>query len=153
MIVGLSVVILLAVVALVWHGNRQTGVVLHTISDLERPESTPTEYDDGELRALIDANSAMLLTLAADIKDLHLAVAEGIENASRAERRVRAVVQSAKRRFEAEGYVDPGVEAEAESLSEHDEATGTVEGLQLVHDGLDEAGEYDPWNAVPGVGR
>ena len=105
---------------------------------LERPESAVTaveRYDDAWVHQAI--------------KDLTLAVNEGIEHASRSERRVRAVVASAKKRFEAEGYSDPGLEAEADQLSGIDERSSPEEEMQTVRGPM----EPDPFAGIPGTVR
>lgn len=83
-----------------------------------------------------------------EMTNLLVAVAEGIEHVDRSERRVRAVLQSAKRRFEAEGYVDPGVEAETAALPPLDASSQPAKELQPVPDGV---AEPNPWAGVPGM--
>ena len=123
------------VAALIWSTNRQVGVVLRTFESQERPESAP--YDDEWIRSALD--------------DLTLAVAEGIEHADRSERRVRAVVQGAKRRMEAAGYDDPGVEAEADQLSSEDAASRRPEVVQPLPENVEPDWVGTAWAAVPGI--
>ena len=49
-------------------------------------------------------------------KDIVIAVSEGIERTDRAERRIKATVQRARKQLETLGYDDPGLEAEAVEL-------------------------------------
>jgi len=115
----------------------QLRAVLLKVGELERPNSAPAAlppYDDAWIHVAL--------------KDLTLAVDEGIEHASRSERRVRAVINSAKRRFEAEGYVDPGLEAEATTLPLDDEGGSGGEELPPVSDDLGPT--ENPFQGIPG---
>jgi len=130
--------------ALIWTLNRQMGAVLNSFTERERPESTytaPDPYDDQWAR---DA-----------IADLTLALSEGIEHVDRSERRVRAVVQSAKRRMAQAGYDDPGVDAEDGQLQRLDVERSEREAVQHVPEDVDGAQEWvgTPWAAVPGIER
>jgi len=112
-------------------------VVLRSIKDIERPESAQVivqDYDDAWIHAAL--------------KDLTMAVSEGVENVARSERRVRAVVASAKRRFEAEGYIDPGLEAEEALLPEVNEGSGPE---QRMLDMPNDVEPDNPWLSVPGM--
>jgi len=140
MITFLSLGILVAFAALIWFGNRQVGVVLRKIDIQERPESDGNE-------ALWRSLEGLEKRTLDQFKDLTAAVAEGIEHVDRAERRVRAAIQSAKRRFEAEGYIDPGLEAEAAALPQGDGDPGPEEELPSVHEGV----EPGSWASVPGM--
>ena len=85
--------------------------------------------------------------LRADYQMLTKAVAEGIEHVDRNEKRVRGIVTGAQRKFEASGYADPGVDAEADTLP-LDDATGFAnEELPDVPETLGR----NPWEAVPGM--
>jgi hypothetical protein len=120
------------------------GAVLNSFNERERPESThaaPEPYDDSWVR---DA-----------LADLTIALSEGIEHVDRSERRVRAVVQSAKRRMAQAGYDDPGVDAEDSQLQLLDAERGEREELQPVPENVDGNPEWagTPWAAVPGIER
>jgi len=139
---------ILALAALIWSTNRQMGVVLHKISDIQPPNTPSKAMDD----ALWDSLGGLEKRTLKSIADLTKAVAEGIDHVDRNEKRVRGIVTGAKRRFAAEGYDDPGVEAEFDSLPAVD--AGSVEGqgvLPLSNDvgAMEQPG--DPWTSVPGM--
>jgi len=109
----------------VWKWNKDTRRILDALSEeltgitsrLERVESAPTPTDRVlNLEELGVAQDAHLDQLTTQIKDLTFAVSEGIERTDRAERRVRGVIQRARKELEARGYDDPGLEAEAHEL-------------------------------------
>jgi hypothetical protein len=134
----LTSMIVIGLAALVASLLWMSRVLSYNTDALERPDSALTDrepYDDAWVHQAV--------------KDLTLAVNEGIEHASRSERRVRAVVASAKRRFEAEGYADPGLEAEAAQLPLIDESGGREEELQAVQSSM----EPDPFAGIPGTVR
>jgi len=121
---------------------RRVGVVLHTFDQRESPESA-------DLEPLWSSIEGLEKRTLSDLQDLRMAVAEGIEHADRSERRVRAVVQSAKRRFEAEGYVDPGVQAEEAALPELDGSNGIEQRMLPLPE--DVASLQTAWASVPGL--
>ena len=141
----LSVVgVLVALAALVFQQARTTRAVLHKIDDIEHPDSTQVvvqEYDDAWIHTAL--------------RDLTFAVDEGVLQVARSERRVRAVVTSAKRRFESEGYEDPGLNAEEETLPLFNAASSQEEGVPPLPNDVESAANYDgtPWAAVPGIER
>ena len=78
---------------------------------------------DGELQTDIDTNGRDLIELTEHVdahddwrKEIVIAVSEGIERTDRAERRIKATVQRARKQLETLGYDDPGLEAEAVEL-------------------------------------
>jgi len=70
--------------------------------------------------------------LATRIDDLTLAVKEGVNNVQRSERRVRAVVTSARRELADAGFEHPGLEAEHSQLREVDGEGGGEEQVPAV---------------------
>lgn len=139
-VVGIGI----ALATLVWHLERRTRVVLRTLVNLERPQSAPPEVQDYDDAWIVTA-----------LQELTQAVSEGIQHVDRSERRVRAVVASAKRRMESEGYTDPGLEAEASALPLFDAEGVQREGVQPVPTDVDAPASYEgtPWAAVPGIER
>jgi len=102
-------------------------------SRLERVESAPTAADRVlNLEELGVAQDATLDDLHTKIKDLTFAVSEGIERTDRAERRVRGVIQRARKELGARGYEDPGLEAEAYELRAVDGDGGKGEEVPAV---------------------
>ncbi len=102
-------------------------------SRLEGLESAPTAADRVlNLEELGVAQDAHLDQLTTQIKDLTFAVSEGIERTDRAERRVRGVIQRARKELGARGYEDPGLEAEAYELRAVDGDGGKDGGLPAV---------------------
>lgn len=86
------------------------AALIDAVNQIESRESAPPVPVD------FDA----LESMAANITDLRLAVDEGIKNVQRSERRVRAVVQSARKELAEQGFEHAGVEAEAGELREVD---------------------------------
>lgn len=135
----------------------------------ERPDTTPIELEESkalladlrqerhrsseELEELCERVDALELGL----KRLTAAVAEGIENVARSERRVRSAIRRAQERFDAAGFEDEGLEAEAAALPEYDEGSGGPEGVQTVLGPLEASEPADtrpnPWSVVPGMNR
>ncbi len=108
-----------------WTGNRDLRRALDALreqqdeitSRLERLESAPTPTDRVvNLEELAAAQDAHLSQLDTQIKDLLFAVETGVERVDRAERRVRGVIQRARKELAKLGYEDPGLEAEAHEL-------------------------------------
>jgi len=147
--VALSVAgVAVVVAALIWFANRQMGVVLRELGTLQPPATLTTPQNPDELRQISTRTDA----LEQQIQDLFLAVADGIDHVDRNEKRVRGIVTGAKRRFAAEGYEDPGVEAELDSLPPLDARSGEGQGvLPLSNDvGVVEQ-QGSSWDSVPGM--
>jgi len=147
--VALSVTgVAVVVAALIWFANRQVGVVLRKIGTIQ-PLPIP---EQGHPNAIDNALLTRIEDLERQVPELFQAVAEGIAHVDRNEKRVRGIVTGAKRRFAAEGYEDPGVEAEHDSLPELDAGSRLEEGvLPLSNDvgALEQQGS--PWDSVPGM--
>ena len=110
-------------------------------SRLERLESAPTATDRVlNLEELGVAQDAHLDQITTQIKDLTFAVSEGIERTDRAERRVRGVIQRARKELGARGYEDPGLEAEAYELRAVDGDGGKDGGVPPVPEEVAEVG-------------
>jgi len=130
--------------ALIWFANRQMGVVLHKISTIQ-PPVTP---DSPALKLFGDTTRASIRALEDRMDTLTAAVAEGIDHVDRNEKRVRGIITGARRRFEAEGYEDPGVEAEAATLPELDDRSEPEEGVHPLRNDVEQS---DSWDSVPGM--
>lgn len=98
------------------------AALIDTINQFECPPSTDP-LPTGDLT--IDL-------LASRVEDLTIAVAEGVNNVQRSERRVRAVVASARRELAEAGYAHPGLEAEATQLVPDDGDERDQDGLPPV---------------------
>lgn len=91
----------------------------------------------------------VLEALGAKIADLALAVDEGIKNVQRSERRVRSVVQSARKELAEAGFEHAGVEAEASELREV-HGNGSQEGdMQAVPTNVEDDSQIP--SGIPGV--
>lgn len=135
-------------------GHRTTNAVLSdTLRRLTELESQPRpSYDPVQLVSAhedLDGRHselfARVVQLEAEgddvlksVKDLTLAVAEGIERVTRAEKRIAKTVQRARAELKARGLEDPGLEAEDHELREFDGERGAEGGLRIV------PGEVDP---------
>jgi len=100
---------------------------------------------DGELQSDIDDRSRDLADLSEHVdgldgwrKEIVIAVSEGIERTDRAERRIKATVQRARKQLEALGYDDPGLESEAVELRLIDGDGSGKGGVPPVSTGVDE---------------
>ena len=133
----LSIAFLGVASSLAWWSSRQVRDFLDTLSSIQEPAETPPEppFDDADLWKAIER--------------LGIAVAEGIEHVDRKSKRIDGVIAGAQRRFEAEGYIDPGVEAEAAVLPGVD--GGNSEGQRLLVLPEHVEGFKDPWASVPGL--
>ncbi len=111
---------------------------LRSIFDrIERLESTPVgpqlkleiekhvAIQNREVLARLDAIESHDADLVKQLKELTLAIAEGIERVDRSERRVRSTVARAQKELKKLGYEDPGLEAEANQLRSIDGKGGT----------------------------
>jgi len=125
----------------VWGPNKDTRRALDALREqlegilarLDRVESAPTAVDRVlNLEELGVAQDAHLDQITTQIKDLTFAVSEGIERTDRAERRVRGVIQRARKELGARGYEDPGLEAEAYELRAVDGDRGKDGGVPTV---------------------
>jgi len=129
-----------------WLVIRQVGAVSHKLTPRE-PRDIPSSTDFATTFAVVDVR---LKALESDVKDLYLAVADGIDHVDRNEKRVRGIVLGAKRRFEASDYFDPGVDAEADTLPEHDASGERAEGVLPLQEPVESGEDRSPWSAVPG---
>jgi len=109
-----------------------------TIQGFEFPESAPAAPIDEE----------RIVALGSRIDDLTLAVKEGVNNVQRSERRVRAVVASARRELAEAGFAHPGLEAESGELEPVDGDGGEAESVLAVPESLGRA----PHDASPIAG-
>jgi hypothetical protein len=122
--------------ALIWTFNRQMGAVLHQLTKVE-PSDIPAEaYDDEWIHRALERLTA--------------AVAEGIDNVERNEKRVRGIIRGAQRRFENSEYYDAGVEAEADTLPEDHEETFREQRMQPVPEDMEQPHPNEAWSVIPG---
>ena len=89
----------------------------------------------------VAAAELRLDTLDVTMKNLTLAVADGIERGDRAERRIKATVKRARAELEARGFQDPGLEAEAHELRLIDGEPSPDGGVQPVQPDVARPGE------------
>ena len=129
-----------------------TARVHRSIQELsERPETAPApRYDDGPIREAMNAILASQGDLESQVRDLHIAVDEGIQRVDRSERRVRAVVQRARKRLEDLGYEDEGLEAEARELRLVNGADSPAQPMQPVQQGVAAGEQGNRFAAFPG---
>lgn len=144
----LSIVGVVSVAALLWFAKVQVGVVLHKIGEIQPPDTPPADPNYATTQERLGALEGDYGVLLVKMHTLTKAVADGIDHVDRNEKRVRGIVTGAKRRFEAEGYVDPGVEAEADTLPRGDASYGPEERVQPVSDDVEPA--PSPLQGVPG---
>jgi len=122
--------------ALIWTFNRQMRAVLRQISKVE-PSDIPAErYDDEWIHRALERLTA--------------AVAEGIDNVERNEKRVRGIIRGAQRRFENSEYYDAGVEAEADTLPDDDEETRREQRMFSMPENVEPEPANEAWAVIPG---
>lgn len=122
-------------------------------------ESAPTALRELErIKARVDQQAISVDTIETTLAplanwraEIMLAVSDGIERVDRAERRVRAVVRSARKELADAGYEHPGLEAEHAELRLVDGDGGDEEELPDVPD--DVATDGDGPSSVAGVSR
>ena len=138
---------ILAVVAVLGGAAR----ALFRIDRLEnRPAITvPHPYNDADLQSQVALLWVASRAQLDQIQDQTLAIAEGIERVARAENRVTEAVRRAKRRADAAGYVDPGIEAEVAELQRLDDDGGATGSVPVLHQDL--AGDDGNPSSVRGV--
>lgn len=100
------------------------------------------------LRDWLHVNELRLATQDMKIKELTLAVANGIEHVDRAERRIKSTVKRAEEELAALGYEHDGVAAEAAELREqHAGGSGEQEVSPVHHRVEDDHGDDDRFPA------
>lgn len=144
----MSTVLLLAGIALATLAACLVWVVrvVTRMIDGFQPPDTPSE---ASFEALWKSLEELEDRTKDAIAKLTQAVANGIDHVDRNEKRVRGIVVGAKRRFEAEGYVDPGVDAEADTLPLVHEPGGEGEHLPTLSDGVEAS--PNPFQGIPGT--
>jgi len=131
--IAVALVIALAVMfTFGWFVNRLTGVLRDNNELLSIDRHRPDTSE--EFLRLSQATTSNY----AEIQELRLAVAEGITNVRRAEKRVAKTVQGARRLVRESGLEHPGLEAEAEELRERDEPPGEEDELPTVQADMEE---------------
>jgi len=115
--------------------RRALRGVVDRIDDVEsRPIS---DVDLEPIHRHFQEHEALLDDIGRRLKDMTLAIGEGIERTERAERRVRATVQRARKELAGHGFSDPAVEAEAAELHLVDGDGGGGGEVQGVPPGLE----------------
>lgn len=120
-------------------------------------ESAPrAPREDSEVLRLVELHGARIADIEATLaplpswrKEILLAVSEGIERTDRAERRVQAVVKSARKQLADLGIEHVGIEAEAEGLRPVDGDESEEEELRLMPDDVADPGDQP--SSIPGV--
>jgi hypothetical protein len=87
-------------------------------------------------------------TLEQESQLVRQAVATGIENVERVERRIRGTVRRAKKELDSLGIEHAGLDAEASELSQLDALGGGEEGLSPVRQSVEDA-----ISSIPGVSQ
>lgn len=135
------------------HGDQidlQLGQIQGLLMKMEAREA-PVSALSPEVEAKLAKVEGELVEVQRRLDQFTLGLAEGIDRVERSERRVRQTISGAKRRFEAEGFVDPGLEAEAALLPESNGDSGPAEEVQPVSDGVEPGEEHGGWASVPGM--
>jgi len=115
------------------------GEIVGAIEQLElRLAGTSSESEDPRIAAI-----------ETKVRDLTLALSDGVQRVQRSENRVRAIVKSARQELRDAGFEHPGVEAEASELRQVDGDDRVEEPLSALPADVDAAGRKP--SAVPGV--
>jgi len=112
------------------------GAVLHKLTKVEPSDIPTASYDDEWIHRALERLTA--------------AVAEGIDNVERNEKRVRGIIRGAQRRFENSEYFDAGVEAEADTLPDDNEEAFREQRLQPVQEDMEQPHPNEAWAVIPG---
>lgn len=118
--------------------------ILETIKALVE---TAERFEAPQSAQLLQTDDIRITEMAKRIDDLTLAVSEGVNNVQRSERRVRAVVRSAKKELADAGFEHTGLEAEDSELREVDGSERDAEPLREVQESL----ALTEDSAIPGV--
>jgi len=136
----------------------------HIKGRLDRLETAPTPTTDLDLinstlknlhttiaaiEGRVDGMSDELDAVQSQAKDFTIALSEGIERTDRAERRIKATVQRARKELKARGYDDPGLDAEAYELQQVDGDRGEDQGVLPLRASVEEA--PNPASSIKGV--
>lgn len=119
----------------------------------DQPRMDALEASLGELRSELEETELRLeqrvAELASIIEDQNFAIAEGIERVDRAERRIKDTVRRAKARMARAGYVDDGLEAEADQLQLLDAPERPSQGVPPMSDDVEDDPPFDA-TGIPG---
>ena len=127
------------------------GVLFWTRKAIDGIETAPAPtYDDRAVLASLEAHADAIEDLQEKGRAQTLAIAEGIERVDRSERRVRAVVGRAQKRFEDAGFEDAALESEAAQLHAFDGDGGEANGVPSMHPGVDQDQQARDMSAFPG---
>lgn len=107
------------------------------------PAAVDPRPDLDGIRDRLDQTELSLDGIEGRIKDLTLAIGEGIERTTRAENRVKATITRARKEFASNGLLDPGLEAEAAELRVQDGDGGEDSDVQQLRLHMDEPREAD----------
>jgi len=135
--------LIMAISALVVSLLMATGVFLAIQA---RPAAHLQPYDDSEIRSLLAAQGTQLATLTQ-------AVANGIKEVDKNNRRIESVVRRARKELEDVGLEHPGLEAEAGDLQLSDEPGSPEQGVHPLHEVVGPSGdgsEHLP-SGIPGA--
>ena len=117
------------------------------------PDLAPTldsiEHDIDALQASSGDYQNQMELFEGRIKDLTIAIAEGIKGYEKSERRVQATIQRAQKELKARGLESPGLEAEAHDLRLVDGGRSDEYGVPAVPPEVAQAA--DQASSVPGV--
>jgi len=117
---------------------------------LEGLESAPSpDADYQELVDQVDTFKQVVADVLGDMKELTIAVSEGIERTARTERRIKSTVKRARKELAESGVEDEGLEAEDEELRLVDGEGSDGAGLQPMRPAVEEREEEA--SSVPGV--
>lgn len=139
----LSSVGLVLLAALAGYQFTLARVVLRTLKDHSPPPAPTEPYDDAWIVEGFERSDRAQ-------GEVLLAVDEGIKHVDRAEKRIRAIANSAQRRMEKAGIIDAGVEAEADQIRGDDDGPRGVEPVQPVPENLVPF-DQRAWDSVPGL--
>jgi len=118
---------------------RGLEAIHESIADFEFPERDVAEAVEDPRVAAIEAR----------LSELTIAVDTGVNRVQRAENRVRAIIQGARKELEEHGYEHAGVEAEASQLRDIDAGGGDPEPVRAVPAGVEVVGQTP--SSIPGI--
>ena len=119
--------------------EKVQGAILDVAREVQAiPSADDLRPDLGPIEDQLAQHQDLLDGFEVRVKDLMIAISEGIERTSRAENRVKATITRARKELANSGLVDPSLEAEVAELRLVDGDGSQNDGMQHVPENLEE---------------
>jgi len=128
-----------------------SAIDAHEASAQKVPEASDAWEEHGaKTRELVHEVARDLRETREEVATLRIALAEGIEHEERRERRIKSVVQRARKQLQALDLEDGALEAESEDFPDDDGDGSEEDGVLALHEDLAPPQENTP-SSVKGV--